>query len=111
MNRLIPTLIFLMPLFAVAVELHDPTRPGGWAEAVNEASETNQQDLILQAVFFNPGVKAVLINGITYRVGDQIADATVLHIETDRVVLKSQEGEREILLNMPVVKSRHEAQR
>ena len=109
MNRLIPAMLLIIPLFIFAAELHDPTRPGGWA--VVEPSESVHQDLVLQAVFFNPGAKAVLINGSTYRVGDQVADSTVLQIKTDRVVLKSQEGERELMLNMPVVKSRHETHR
>ena len=92
------------PLLA---ELHDPTRPTGFMPDLNAGDSGMQasEGMQLQAIFYSPQTPGALINGRRYSVGDQVGDAKIEAIYSDRVVLISVDGERELNMKMPSVKS------
>ena len=99
---------------AAQSELRDPTRPSGFfqdAKQVTDAGLNSLEGLSLQAIFYRPENPGALINGRRFAVGDQIANAKIKAIHTDHVVLVSAEGEKEIRMRMPSVKSTHEKTR
>ena len=110
-------LLFLSTAFFIAMplqaELRDPTRPSGFLQSAQVSDDRleSSEGLNLQAIFYSPQTPGVLINGRRFAVGDQVADAKIKTIHADRVVLISAEGEKEIRLTMPSVKSVHEIPR
>lgn len=89
-------------------ELQDPTRPAGFSVPVSaNVAKTTDQPLQLQAVFYSPEARGVMINGRRYHVGDTLRDARIKEIEVDRVVLLTPDGELELTMGMPAVKHRH----
>ena len=93
----------------VAAELRDPTRPSGYVqnESFSDEEAFVSDNLQLQAIFFNPGSPAALINGKRYAVGEQMGDSRVKSIYADRVILIGQDAEIELRLALPSVKKRH----
>lgn len=90
-------------------ELRDPTRPTDLYTQMMTTDDVNiNQDgvLKLQAIFYSPTQSSALINGQRFIVGDHVADSEIKEIYSDRVVLFSSDGVKELKLLMPSVKSR-----
>ena len=109
----VPTIVFILAsglvYLPVGAELRDPTRPSGYVqnESFSDEEMFVSDKLQLQAIFFNPGSPAALINGKRYAVGEQIGDSRVKSIYADRVFLIGQYAEIELKLALPSVKKRH----
>ena len=98
--------IFCMQSYA---ELRDPTRPTALHPEMMGTDDVNVNQegaLNLQAIFYSPTQSSALINGQRFIVGDHVADAEIKEIFSDRVVLFSTEGVKELQLLIPSVKSR-----
>ena len=92
----------------VASELQDPTRPTGFQSAVSESmpAPAGNDQLTLQAIFFNPERPAALINGRRFSVGDMIGDSRIEAIHADRVELLGAAGLASLVMALPQVKTR-----
>ena len=101
--------VSLMAAFQASAELRDPTRPSGYYQElpVSDADMAMSDELKLQAIFYTPGNPAVLINGRRYAVDDLVGDSRVLAIKADSVILTGLDGEKELKLTVPLVKTRH----
>ncbi|WP_408005232.1 Type II secretory pathway component [Pseudomonas lopnurensis] len=101
MSRLLHAawLAFLLPTTAFAL---DPTRPPAAfapASAEREASAV----LRLQAIVRTTQVARAVINGASLRVGDRLADARVVAINPNSVLIE-RDGQRQLLrLAAPVI--------
>ena len=101
-------LLFLVSSISVA-DLRDPTRPASYVMSGSSSQAASEAPAYqLQAVFYSPTQRGALINGQRYHVGDQLGNARIQSINVDRVTLLTPEGQLELTLNMPQVKSRHE---
>lgn len=93
---------------SMAAELKDPTRPSGFMSGMADEmpAETGEDQLKLQAIFFNPNRSSVLINGRRFQVGDVVGDSRIEAIHVDRVELIGGMGRAELVMSLPEVKSR-----
>ena len=106
MNALVVLALSLAaPLAAVAADLPDPTRPAQAAIVVSPAPEPGAVGYSVSAIKIGDGMRLAIVNGGTVRVGDRLGAARVAGIETDGVVLETDERELKIpLFGAPVKK-------
>jgi hypothetical protein len=80
-------------------EISRPPAPNG---AASDLVETEGPSSGIEAIVWSSDIKSsfVLINGAELRVGDSIGGKTITRIERDRVILRSQEGESIIRLEL-----------
>lgn len=99
---------FLLIPPAAMSELRDPTMPNGYFQQLyhTEVDLKSSDALRLQAIIYSPLNKGAIINGRRFEVGDQVADATIKAIHADYIVLVDAEGESQLKLVSPSVKSR-----
>ncbi len=94
--------LVLFSLSCVAQQLADPTRPANYAPVVNSRStvETAQHvavdtntKLILNSTVVANNYKIAIINGVQYKVGDEINDGSIIQsISYRRVVVLQKDG-------------------
>jgi pSer/pThr/pTyr-binding forkhead associated (FHA) protein len=67
-----------------------------------EAGDSEASSFSIDAIIWssNPKKSYILINGVEFRVGDQVDGRTIARIERDHVVLQSQEGKSIIRLKL-----------
>ena len=101
-------LLFLcIASFSAIASYPDPTRPPNFIDQTNPTkSADNPTEFNFTAVFIYPGSKVALINGETFRLGEQIGEYTVTTIAPNTVELTGSEGSKEILTLIPAVKVR-----
>ncbi len=101
------TLAHLMPALLAgllcgslqAEPLRDPTRPPGSSEYA-----PGQADSGLQSIVRREGQKPrALINGELLSLGDKVGNQRLIAIKEDSVVLRDEQGNREILQLTPAV--------
>ena len=112
MSRLLNISTFMACLLCVypaSAELRDPTRPSGFLQEmpVTDEDVPISEGLMLQAIFYTPENPAALINGRRYAVDDLVGESRVISIKADRVILVGFDGEKELKLAVPSVKTRH----
>lgn len=99
-NALLAACTLAVPAFAE--ELRDPTRPPGidLAPGTPEASASSG----LQSILRRQGRKPLaLINGELVPLGGKLGQSTLIEIREDAVVLRTSNGEREIMSLTPAV--------
>jgi len=109
-NRLHQQLLIAVLLIPgmLPAELNDPTRPGGFQLIPGDAVETGKQNeqAVLQAIFYHPEKAGALINGRRFVVGDKVGNSQIIRIYADKVVLTGDTGEITLKL-VPSVVTRH----
>lgn len=88
--------------------LSDPTRPRGWQVAAAAPVVGGQRAvdaLRLQGTFSVGGEKSALLSGQRVLVGDEVAGATVIEINNNKVILRVDGETVELASMMPSVKS------
>ena len=110
LNKLIPILTIAWLVQVQAVEMRDPTRPSGFQASTDTADAMPHSDgMQLQAIFFHPDHPGVLINGRRFSVGDDVGDAQITAIHTDKIILTDASGEKEVRLITSSIKSREDS--
>jgi hypothetical protein len=106
-NRLLLISLVLLFTLPLRAELRDPTRPSGHFQSIQADNINLQagQSLTLQAIFYNQVNPGVLINGQRFSVGDLVSEGEISAIHADRIILQSVDGEKEMKLVMPSVKT------
>ncbi len=93
----------LLPAFALAQALTDPTRPAtGYAEA---DGGTAAGGLVLQSVMIAPTHQSAIINGEMVKLGGKFGNARLVKITESEVVLKDGEA-TQVLKLYPGVEKR-----
>lgn len=108
LNKLVPLLVVVGIAQVHAAEMRDPTRPSGFQASSSDSDELNvpSNGVQLQAIFFHPDYPAALINGRRFSVGDNLGDAQISAIHTDKIILTDVSGEKEVRLISSSIKSR-----
>lgn len=96
---LLTTCLLLSPWVA-AVDV-DPTRP---LDSTAQRSAATPNALTLNSILLSEQRRVAVINGVTAQVGDRIANAKVVAIHADRVVIEIGGQRRELTLNKPKIK-------
>ena len=78
--------------------LKDPTRPPEYRNSTNGAGTNAAPRFVLSSTLIAPGRRLATINGKSVAVGDQIAGAQVVAIESSHVAMR--EGAREFVLEL-----------
>ena len=109
LNKLIPLLAVVCITQAHAAEMRDPTRPSGFQASASDEINVPSNGVQLQAIFFHPDHPAALINGRRFSVGDDVGDAQISAIHTDKIILTDVSGEKEVRLISSSIKSRKDS--
>lgn len=92
-------LLLLLPAWAYAL---DPTRPS--TTLVSAAAERQAPAALhLQAIFRSAQSARAVLNGQSLRVGDTLADARVLAINTNSVLIERDGQQQMLRLVAPVI--------
>jgi MSHA biogenesis protein MshK len=99
-NRAAALLAFAGCLAAPALgqPLRDPTEPPAFLDGAAPEREADPAGPVLQSVIVSQGRRLALIDGKTYRLGDQLGDATVAAISSNEVSLRGSGGTRVLRL-------------
>lgn len=92
---LLGSTLFLLASASTSAELShsrlmDPTRPMGWQSSlapVAESQAASAQALRLQGTFSAAGERSAVISGRRVSVGERVAGAQVIKIESNKVIL------------------------
>lgn len=111
LNMLMPVLAVACIAQAQAAEMRDPTRPSGFQASSSASDETMLpvDGMQLQAIFFHPDHPGALINGRHFSVGDDVGDARITAIHTDKIILTDASGEKEVRLITSSIKTREDS--
>jgi len=91
--------VTLLALSASAIAFSDPTRPPGYAQSAPKTSKTiSKSKQPLTAIFTKGKKRFAIIEDTIYRTGDTYRDAKIIRISSDKVLLRSAEGTRQLTL-------------
>jgi len=82
--------------------MHDPTKP---ADDRGLATKTVYNSTDITAIFIGNNSQTAIINSAPFKVGDKIAEATIIAIDTTGVTLKEDDNIFKIPMNYPEVKN------
>lgn len=88
--------------------LMDPTRPMGWQSSlapVTESQAASARTLRLQGTFSAAGERSAVISGQRVSVGERVAGAQVIKIESNKVILRLDGETVELAATVVGVKS------
>ena len=90
----------------VASELVDPTRPQNYNPNFNGVVTDNSKSnsIKLSAIFIRPQGKYAVVNGETLVEGQSWNGYEITRVHANGIILKNQDGEKEILVNNNSIK-------
>lgn len=96
---------FLLPVFAMAEELTDPTRPpvSISAPVAQAGVEVAEKSASLQSILIGKNRRAAIIDGKTVELGSKVGAARLIEVNEAYVVLRTAQG-RQVLTLFPDVK-------
>lgn len=85
------------------VPLQDPTCP---PKFINQNPLPTDQKLNIQAIFLGEKYQHVIINGQFFKIGDKLADATIIAITSNGITLEEEDGSQyQLTTSIPLVKT------